>query len=230
MLDYSDFNKKSPFQPGNPVRTGYFKERTKIIRKILRYTNKALKCDVQHYFITGEKGSGKTSLAKYVQESVQDKMIGIYISNKGNHSLKYLVKQILEKLVNNAPEDSLKSIIRNIFGEHVESIENNGNKINFKLDEYVLRDIVDNFLFYLNIIYNELKTEKGIFLIIDDINGLSETKEFVNYYKRFADSVEMKDYHIPLYILLTAHPKNYNSLVIQDESFSRIFHYDNLDY
>ena len=230
MLSDFDLDKESPFQPGKPVSPDYFKGRTKIIKKILRYLTKAEKCDVQHYFITGKKGMGKTSLAKYVQEIVQDKMIGVYISNKGNHSLENLAKEILEKLINSAPKDSIKSKIKNIFGNYVESIELKGTKINFKLDEYASRDIVNNFLYYLNKTYEELGTKKGIFLIIDDINGLSESNEFVNWYKRFADSIEMEDYNIPLYILLASYPEKFNTLVNQDESFARIFHYDNIDY
>lgn len=230
MLDDFDFDKESPFQPGHPVSPYYFKGRTKIVKKILRYLNKAEKGDVQHYFITGKKGMGKSSLARYVQDFVQDKMVGVYISNKGNHSLENLVKQILEELINSAPKDSIKSKIKNIFGDYVESIEVKGNKFNFKLDEYASRDIVDNFLYYLNKSYEKLCTEKGIFLIIDDINGLSESKEFVDWYKKFADSIEMKDYNIPLYILLAGYPEKFNSLVNQDESFSRIFHYNHIDY
>ncbi len=230
MLNDFDLDKESPFQPGKPVSPDYFKGRTKIIKKILRYLNKAEKCDVQHYFITGKKGMGKTSLAKYVQDFVKDRMIGVYISNKGNHSLENLVKQILEELINYAPKDSVKSKIKNIFGNYVESIEIKGTKLNFKLDEYASKDIVDNFLYYLNKTYEELETKEGIFLIIDDINGLSESNEFVNWYKRFADSIEMRDYHIPLYVLLAGYPEKFNILVNQDESFARIFHYDNIDY
>ncbi len=52
---------------------------------------------------------GKTSLARYVQDFVQDKMVEYIFSNKGNHSLENLVKQILEELINSAPKDSIKS-------------------------------------------------------------------------------------------------------------------------
>ena len=55
MLNDFDLDKESPFQPGKPVSSDYFKGRTKIIKKILRYLNKLEKCDVQHYFITGKK-------------------------------------------------------------------------------------------------------------------------------------------------------------------------------
>ncbi len=173
------------------------------IKKVLRYLNKAEKGDIQHGFITVEKDSDKTAMLKYLQDFIKDRMIIIHISNKGNYSLEILVKNILEELINLAP--------------------------NFNLNQVSSRDIVDNFLYYLDAIYEELETNKGIFLIIDDVDGLSKSDEFVNWYKRFADSIEMRNYYIPLYILLLGSRDKFNVFVNQDDSFARIFHYDNMD-
>lgn len=173
-----------------------------IIKKILRYLNKAEKGDVQHYFITVEKDSDKTAIIKYLQDFIETRMISVYISNKGNSSLEILVRNILEELINFTP--------------------------NFNLNQGSSRDMVDNFLYYLNAIYEELEINKGIFLIIDDVDGLSKSDEFVNWYKRFADSIEMKNYHIPLYILLLGSRDKFNVFVNQDDSFARIFHYDDI--
>ena len=140
-----------------------------------------------------KKDSDKVAIIEYLQEFIKDRMIGVYISNKGNSSLEILVENIL-----------------NSFG----------------VTEF--RDVVDNFLFYLNGIYEELETNKGIFLIIDDVDGLSKSDEFVNWYKRFADSIEMRDYHIPLYILLIGSRDKFIIFVNQDDSFARIFHYDDI--
>ena len=140
-----------------------------------------------------KKDSDKVAIIEYLQEFIKDRMIGVYISNKGNSSLEILVENIL-----------------NSFGVTK------------------FRDVVDNFLFYLNGIYEELETNKGIFLIIDDVDGLSKSDEFVNWYKRFADSIEMRDYHIPLYILLIGSRDKFIIFVNQDDSFARIFHYDDI--
>ena len=166
----------------------------KTIKKILRYLNNAENGDVQHFFLSVKKDSDKVAIIEYLQEFIKDRMIGVYISNKGNSSLEILVENIL-----------------NSFGVTK------------------FRDVVDNFLFYLNGIYEELETNKGIFLIIDDVNGLSKSDEFVNWYKRFADSIEMRNYYIPLYILLLGSRDKFNVFVNQDDSFARIFHYDNMD-
>ena len=72
---------------------------------------------------------------------------------------------------------------------------------------------------------------KGIFLVIDDINGLSKTNDFVNWYKRMVDTIAVEnEYKIPIYFLLASYQEIFEKLVLQDESFARIFRYDNIDY
>lgn len=228
-----DIKEDSPFQPGNPVFPDNFKGRKKSIEKILRYVNKASKGDSQHFFITGTRGMGKTSLANFVEDVVRTNwgMIGVYVSNKGNDSIETLVNMIFEKIFNEIPKDSVINKIKNWFGEHIESVEIKGTKLKFKADNYLANDMVNNFPYYLNEIYKELPNEeKGIFLIIDDINGLSESKKFVDWYKSFADTIAVdKNYNIPLYLLLASYPEKFDKLVLQEESFGRIFNFENLN-
>ena len=230
MVNNYDLDKESPFQPGKPVSPDYFKGRAEIVNKILRYVNKAQKGDAQHYFITGKKGIGKTSLAKYVQELSNEKMIDVYISNKGNDSLYELTTKIIEGILNKLPKSTIKEKVKNIFGDHIESIEIKGTKIVFKPGP-LKNDIVENFIHYLNRLCQNLPENKGIFLVIDDINGLSKTKDFVNWYKRMVDTMAVEsEYNIPIYFLLASYPEIFEKLVLQDESFARIFRYDNIDY
>lgn len=63
---------ESPFQPYTPVKPEFFKGREEIIKKILRYLNKSMKCDVQHSFLTGEKGMGKTSIAEFIMDGINN--------------------------------------------------------------------------------------------------------------------------------------------------------------
>ena len=226
-----DFDKESPFQPGKPVSPDYFSGRKKILAKILRYVNKAHNGDAQHYFITGERGIGKTSLAKYVQNLTDDKMIGVYVSNKGNESLEVLTTQIIEGILSKLPKDSVIDKAKKIFGDHIECIEIKGTKVNFRPGNSIGKDLVNNFAYYLNKIYKDIPNNKGIFLIIDDINGLSESGDFANWYKRLVDIMEFdEEYKILIYFLLASYPQKFQRLVNQDESFARIFHYDDMDY
>ena len=91
-------------------------------------------------------------------------------------------------------------------------------------------NFIKNFPYYLDKLIKDLPENKGVFLIIDDINGLSESKKFVDWYKRFADTVEMdKTLKIPIYILFAGYPEKFESLVLEEESFGRIFHHENID-
>ncbi len=76
---------------------------------------------------------GKTSLANYVKNFLENNydMIGVYVSNKGNHSLESLVNSIIEALINEIPKNSLKDKIKDLIGQ-IDSIEVNNTKVTFK--------------------------------------------------------------------------------------------------
>lgn len=85
-------DRESPFQPGKLVSPYYFKGRYSSIQKILRYYNNACDMNVQHFFLTGKKGIGKTSLAEFVKQYLEDNKnaLGIYVSNNVRSPLKLL--------------------------------------------------------------------------------------------------------------------------------------------
>ena len=71
---------------------------------------------------------------------------------------------------------------------------------------------------------NEFDDKKGLCIIIDDINGLSETPEFANWYKSFADRLATSIDNPRLCFMLTGCPDKYNKLYEQNPSFTCIFH------
>lgn len=228
MLNYIDLELENPFQPSNPVKPELFKGRQEIIKKILRYLNKSMKCEVQHFFLTGNKGMGKTSIAEFIMEGIKEfNIVSIYISNKSNDSVDSLVSSIMKALVNKLPPKSRKENVKTWFGDHVSEITINGTKLKFDIDQSKEEDIKKNFLDYLSMSFNELKKEyDAMFIIIDDINGLSESREFVDWYKQFADTVIVDDsYNIPVYFLLAGYPEKFDNLVELESSFGRLFHY-----
>ena len=224
-MDYED--KESPFQPGFPVSPDYFMGRKKIVDKILRYVPKVYKGNPQHYFITGKKGMGKTSLAKYVQNLSNDKLLEVYISNKGNDSLEILTNQIIEGILSKIPKNSALEKAKNIFGS-IDNLEFNGAKVNFKPKSELSKDIINDFAYYLNKFYKDLPNNKGIFLVIDDINGLSESENFVNWYKRLSDTIAVERFNLKLYVLFAGYPEKFDNLMNIEPSFSRIFHYEEI--
>jgi len=232
MGNYIDLDLETPFQPLSPVKPDNFKGRIDIIKKILRYMNKSLKCEVQHFFLTGSKGMGKTSVAEFIIEEVKEiNMISVYISNKGNESVEALASNILKALINKFPQENKLDRVKSWFGEHVSEIEFHGTKITFNLDKIIKEHVKENFLDYLLQAYENLKDNyNGILIVIDDINGLSNSKEFVDWYKNFADTLNVEEYYkMPLYFLLAGYPEKFDKMVSLEKSFGRLFHYAHVD-
>ena len=177
---------------------------------------------------------GKTSLTDFVKDFVDVKkgMIGVYVSNKGNDSIETLTTWIIEALINELPQKSRLDRIREWFGDHIESIEIKGNKINFKVDKDLSHSFKNYFPDYINEIYDEFPKDRqnGILIIIDDINGLSKSREFADWYKRLADTLAVSNhYELPVYFLLAGYPERFNALVVHEQSFGSIFHFDFID-
>jgi len=233
MDDYIFDELETPFQPEYPVKPENFKGRTEIIRKILRYLNKSLKGEVQHFFLTGNKGMGKTSIADFIIRFVSKKynMTYAYVSNKGNDSVDKLASNIMKELLEKVPEKSFNEKLTSWFGTHVSEIQVMGTKVNFNIDEEKELNIKENFPKYLNLAYSDLKEKyDGIFVIIDDINGLSESREFVDWYKNLSDTLAINyKNELPVYFLLEGYPEKFDKMVELEPSFGRIFHYSHVE-
>ena len=71
---------------------------------------------------------------------------------------------------------------------------------------------------------NDFKDKDGLFIVIDDINGLSETPEFANWYKSFADTLATSVKDAPICIMLTEYSEKFKRLYNHNPSVNRIFH------
>jgi len=58
--------KETPFEPGLPVNPESFKDRTDKVLKATRYFKQVVNGNPQHLFITGQRGLGKSSFARYL--------------------------------------------------------------------------------------------------------------------------------------------------------------------
>lgn len=219
-------DKISPFQPEEPVFPENFEGRKEIIEKYLPYLNQSVNGRSQHFFVTGKRGMGKTSLASYFKEIAERKckMVGIHILNDGVHDVDSLIQQIIERLLNEIEKESWSNKIVEKFKDNVESVGIWGTNIKFRPKNNIITHIKDNFSFFLADIIMQFEDKKGLFIIIDDINGLSNTPKFANWYKSFADtlSTEFKD-GVPITMMLSGYPEILEVLYSHNPSFTRIF-------
>lgn len=225
---------ESPFMPGLPVTPDKFKGRTDDINKVIRYMPSVKNGKQKHFFITGKRGMGKTSFVKYIGDRVENQyqITSIYINNDGNDSLDLLVTKIIESTLKKYDTKGLSSKIKDILLKNVKSINYFGSGVTFKENNTdLVLSIRDGFSGFLKELSEKLnKQEKGILFIIDDINGLSNDEKFTSWYKSFTDTINFYDEFIPIAFCLVGYQNEFDTLTIQNPSFSRIFERVNIDY
>ena len=223
-MDISE--KESLFQPGQPVSPDRFEGREDIIEEILKYFPAVKSGNPQHFFITGKRGMGKTSLANYISDFARNNhsMVTAHIMNDGVHDIDELVVQIIERILNAIRPEKWSSKIFKLIGNYIDSVGFGGLNIKFKPPEDELKNIKDNLAFYLSDLVSNFKDKDGLFIVIDDINGLSETPEFANWYKSFADTLATSIGKAQICIMLTGYPEKFRRLYDHNPSVNRIFH------
>ena len=95
-------SKESLFQPGQPVSPERFKGRKQILEEILKYFPGVINGNPQHFFITGKRGMGKTSLANFVRDFAEKNysMITAHIMNDSFHNVNELTTAVVSMLEN----------------------------------------------------------------------------------------------------------------------------------
>ena len=227
------FEKLSPFEPRNPVSPENFEGRDEIINDYIRYLDLAVYGKPQHFYLHGKRGVGKSSVASYLMEYTKIKynFVGVHVYNDGVHDIDNLINNIVERLLDEIKNESWGKKIINLFKDNIESVGFLGNSIRFKPDnQKIIKHIKDSFPEFLVNILNNLDDKNGLFIIIDDINGLSKTPNFANWYKSFADTLATNfKIKIPIVMMLTSHPKVARSLYNHNPSFNRNFVYRSIN-
>ncbi|PHP45282.1 hypothetical protein B6V01_004800 [Methanosarcinales archaeon ex4572_44] len=105
-----------------------------------------------------------------------------------------------------------------------------GISVSFNPPNNDLKDLIRNFPEALNNIMEEIKDEKkGIFIALDDINGISNTPEFADWYKSFVDNVSIHYPCFPVFIMPIGLPEIRDTLRKRQPSLMRVFRVVEID-
>lgn len=226
-------DKVSPFRPGTPASPDLFVGRQAQIEEITRYIDQSAEGRQENVFLIGDRGIGKSSLAAYLMNYAKkvNKMVGIHLFLDGTDDVNGVIKKIIEALLNEVSEEKWYDKVGNIFQKYVETIGIAGLNIKFKPPAEDLQVITNEFPKILNKVLKEIKNEKnGLFIILDDINGLTDDPTFANWYKSFADTIGTKYFDdFPVFIMLVGLPEKREALLSHNESFMRMFHVTEID-
>ena len=215
----------TPFEPGRPVSPSNFKGRRKDCIKIIRYLPGVIKNGVpEHFFITGKRGMGKTSFIQYVSRIGEDyfQMILIQLNNNDSFTVEELILKLIEKLSDEFDKGYWGKNFIEGFLKRINEVKINGSGFSLEKQETLINEIKSNFSQLLIEICENFEN-KGIFFIIDDINGLYDNVEFTNWYKSLFESIHFNEYHVPVVFSLISYPKEFDNLCLINESFTRMF-------
>jgi hypothetical protein len=119
---------------------------------------------------------------------------------------------------------NLKNKVSKVF-KYVEQVDLFGISLRFNPPKKDLDDLVRNFPEIVKSMVDKIKEEKsGIFIVLDDINGISKTTEFANWYKSFVDSAAIHyNNDFPIFMMPIGLPEIKDALNEKQPSLMRIF-------
>ena len=228
---------RSPFTPGNPVPIELFVGRIEQINEVRQYIRQSTYGKQENIFLIGERGIGKSSLASFLRFVVtkDQNFLSVYVSSGGVSDVEELVRRILEQTLTEINresdlKDKLASFLKEKAG-YIQQVGLWGISISFNPPKSDLEYMVRNFPDTIRELWEKIKDKKrGIFIVLDDINGLSRSQRFANWYKSFVDNVAIRySGQFPVVILLIGLPEIRDSLVSGQPSLMRVFRVIRID-
>jgi len=217
--------KESPFSPGKPVQPEYFVARIKEIQRLERAIRQTISGRNENVFITGQRGIGKSSLAMFIRYLAEKEysLIGSHCYLGGVRNLDGMMSVTFQKLLQDCTDKSLFDKLKGIFDGYITGVTLFGVGVEFTKDRGKLRTLVDNFLPALRKIYDAVKEngKKGLILILDDMNGITDVPQFSQFLKSFVDELAGKP--LPVFLVLVGLPERREELIKHQPSVVRIF-------
>ena len=223
--DYT-MKEPSPFTPGNPVPLELFVGREPQIEEIFRYIQRSAKGKQENIFLIGDRGIGKSSLGGYIRQLavVRENVLAIHIHLGMVQGINDVVIKIFDSLLKETYKETYFGRIKDFFGKYIKEVGLFGVSVAFSPPKEIGDSLKLNFAEALMNTLEKLKDEKtGLLLILDDINGLTKTDEFANWYKSLVDHVATHHKDCPITIILIGLPENRDALAEHQESLMRIF-------
>lgn len=220
---------KSPFYPGQPVPVDLFAGRSKQIDHIMK------RCVAQvaagkpvTVFVQGEYGIGKSSIAGFVQwlAERQHGLHGIYAPLGAAESMEELGAAVLEATLRSGALDTGRTEkVRNWLARYIGEQTLFGVTVHAEALKKDAPSIASGLLAFLTEAYSRLKETgvKGVFLVLDEINGITANPKFAHLIKGLVDTNAMSPAPLPLLLMLCGVEERRREMIRHHPPVDRIF-------
>ena len=220
---------KSPFYPGQPVPVELFVGRSsQIAHMVQRGVGQVEAGKPVALYIQGEYGIGKSSFAGFVQWLAErdHSLHAIYAPLGGAQSLDDVGAAILEATIRSGAFDPKRSeMVRNWLAKYIGDQSLYGITIHADALRQDAPNIAKGILPFLGEAYARLKDMgvKGLFLVLDEINGVTVDPQFSHFIKGIVDTNAMSREPLPLLLTLSGVEERRREMIQNYQPIDRIF-------
>jgi hypothetical protein len=222
---------KSPFYPGQPVPVELFVGRADQIERIMRRgVGQVSQGKPVAVYVQGEYGIGKSSIAGFTQRLAEKEygVHGIYATLGGVKDITDVVKAVLEATLRSGAFNPTRSEkLRNWLAKYIGEQKLFG----FTINAEALKRDAPNFstpfgmLDFLSQVIERLKDTgvKGIFLVLDEINGITGDHQFSHLIKGIIDTNALAPTPVPLLLMICGVEERRQEMILKHRPIERIF-------
>jgi len=222
---------KNPFNPGQPVPGELFVGRAEQIDRIItRGVKQVALGKPVAMFVEGEYGIGKSSIAGFVQWLAEKDygLHGVYATLGGAKDLSDVARAILEATIRSGAFDPKRSEkIKNWLADYIGKQELFGVTLNLDALKRDAPNLSTPFglLGFLGQARECLEETgvKGVFLVLDEINGITADPHFAHFMKGLVDTSALSREPLPLLLMLCGVEERRHEMIQKHQSVGRIF-------
>ena len=177
-------------------------------------------------FVGGERGIGKSSIASLVRYLVERDagVAGCHVFLGGVQDHREMLRKTFAEILKESVDKPWHNKLIDLFGSRVRQVGLFGVRFELNLEESEMASIDQSFVASTEKLIDSLgEHRKALFLILDDINGLTSSADFANWLKSTVDSIAVSQKKIPLCILIVGLEDRRRELIERQPSLARVF-------
>jgi hypothetical protein len=220
---------QSPFYPGHPVPTELFVGRASQVDRIVRRgVHRTAEGRPYSIYVQGEYGIGKSSVARLTQWLAERDhgLLGIYAMIGGATTLDDIGAAILQAAVRSGAYDpKITERVTGWLGKYVGEQSLFGLTIHTEALRREGPKVAEGILPFLRETLQRVEGTgvKGIFLILDEINGIAANPGFAHFIKNLVDANALDREPIPLLLMLCGVEERRREMIRHHQPIDRIF-------
>lgn len=223
----------SPFYPGQPVPANLFVGRAQELKRIERALLQVSSGGQRALYLAGDYGIGKSSLTNYLSYLARTsyELLPVHVMLGGANDLESVATRTVEAIIQaTSISATLKDKTHFFLGRYLNKQDMFGFTLNLEALRADAPGLTSGFLPFLGNYFDWIRDEytRGLVLIFDEIDSISEQIAFAHFLKTLVDSNGMNNRPLPLLIVLCGVEERRQTIIQNHNSIDRIFEVINI--